>query len=232
MQKIFTSHQLSRFFQIAIIINIIGLLSDIIVYRYFSSYEILKSINENLSNLSIFIVCSIIISQAILIFIKNHKKLISKYELLAITSIICIAVFLFWLLTIDNDIQEKFIIFCSSTSQTSHDKRLIATLLGMFCMLIFNFYHTLEYPDKIDNKSIKEMIISVFKLVIKKYLLIFISIFGIFHFEKIQGFTHEILHYSKSAISFNLFLLKILLPLGWIGALGYYFYQKHQEKLN
>jgi hypothetical protein len=229
MQKIFNSQQLSRFFQIAIIINLIGLLSDIIVYRYFSDYEILKSINENLSNLSIFIVCCIIISQAILIFIKHHKKLITRYELVAITLIITIAVFLFWLLTIDNDIQEKFIIFCSSTSRTDHDVKMILALIGIFCMLIFNFYNTLEYPDKIDNRSVPEMIISIFKLVIKKYFLIFLSIFGIFHFHTIPTFTADILNYSKSSIYFNVTLLKILIPLGWIGAFGYYLYKKYQK---
>ena len=224
-KRIFTSEQLTRFFQIAVIINLIGLLSDVVVYRYFSDYEILKRINENLSNLSIFIVCLIVISQAIFIFIENHKKLSSRYKLLAIASIICISTFFLWLLNIDNDMQENFIIFCSSTSRTDHNNRAIVALIGILTMLILNFYHTLKKADDVNDETIPQMIRSVFRLVVRKYLLIFIAFFGIFHLEKLHNFAMKLFHDGQESIFFDLKLAEILIPIAWIAAVIYYLYQ-------
>ena len=113
--KIFKTKQLSYFFQVAIIINIIGLLSDIIVYRYFPDHTLLKLICENLSNLSIFIVCLIIISQSLLIFTKNHPTLIHRYKLASLAIGMLIGTFFMWILTTDNNMQESFIIYISTT---------------------------------------------------------------------------------------------------------------------
>lgn len=230
LKKIFTNQQLSRFFEIAIIINIVGLLSDIIVYHYFSNYPILKSINKNISFLSISMICLIIISQSVFIFMKKHQEFITRYKLLALTIEICICTFFIWLLTIDNDIQEKSIIFFSGTSRTDHSTKIVLALIGIIIMLIFNFYHTLKKPDDVNESSVPEMIHATFRLVITKHLLIFISFLGIFHFEKIHKFSVGLVHHSISSLFFYLKILGIIIPSVWIAAILYYIYQRQLLK--
>jgi hypothetical protein len=228
--KIFTNKQLSYFFQIAIIINIIGLLSDIIVYRYFPDYNVLKLLCENLSNLSIFIVCLIIISQSLFIFIKNHLTLIHRYKLASLAIGITIGTFFMWILTTDNNMQESFIIHISKMSRTDSSNKAIIALLGIFAFLLYNLYHTLTKPDEINDKSIPKSIQSVVRLVIEEYILIFIFIFGIIHFTSMHTFSLKMVNETKEAILFNLSLLEILIPTAWIGAISYYIYTHYYLK--
>ena len=172
IHKIFTKRQLTYFFQIAIIINIIGLLLDIIVYRYFPDCIILQLICENLSNMSIFIVCLIIISQALLIFIKNHQTLVHRYKLAAIALGISISTFFMLILTTDNDVQENFIIYISKISRADDSNKAIIALLTIFIFLLYNLYHTLTKPDRINDASVPQTIRSIFRLVITEYILL------------------------------------------------------------
>ncbi len=230
IHKIFTKRQLTYFFQIAIIINIIGLLSDIIVYRYFPDYTILQIICENLSNLSIFVVCLIIISQALLIFIKNNPTLIHRYKLAAIALGISISTFFAWILTTDNNMQEHFIIYISKISRTDDSNKAIIMLLTIFLFLLYNLYQTLIKPDKINDTSVPQTIRSVLRLVITEYILIFVFIFGIIHFTTMHQFSIEMVNNAKDALRFNVTLLKVLIPTAWIAAISYYIYTHYYIK--
>src|SRR3989339_314274 len=212
IHKIFTKRQLTYFFQIAIIINIIGLLLDIIVYRYFPDCIILQLICENLSNMSIFIVCLIIISQALLIFIKNHQTLVHRYKLAAIALGISISTFFMLILTTDNDVQENFIIYISKISRADDSNKAIIALLTIFIFLLYNLYHTLTKPDRINDASVPQTIRSIFRLVITEYILIFIFIFGIIHFTTMHKFSLEMVNDTKEALRFNVTLLEFLIP--------------------
>ena len=222
--KIFKTKQLSYFFQVAIIINIIGLLSDIIVYRYFPDHTLLKLICENLSNLSIFIVCLIIISQSLLIFTKNHPTLIHRYKLASLAIGMLIGTFFMWILTTDNNMQESFIIYISTMSRTDDSNKAIIALIGIFLFLLYNLYHTLTKPDEINDESIPQSIKSVLRLVIEEYILIFVFIFGIIHFTSMHNFSLEMVNNTKDALRFNVSLLEILIPTAWVAAIIYYIY--------
>ena len=230
IHKIFTKRQLTYFFQLAIIINIIGLLLDIIVYRYFPDYTILQIICENLSNLSIFVVCLIIISQALLIFIKNNPTLIHRYKLAAIALGISISTFFAWILTTDNNMQEHFIIYISKISRTDDSNKAIIMLLTIFLFLLYNLYQTLIKPDKINDTSVPQTIRSVLRLVITEYILIFVFIFGIIHFTTMHQFSIEMVNNAKDALRFNVTLLKVLIPTAWIAAISYYIYTHYYIK--
>lgn len=230
IQKIFTNKQLSYFFQVAIIINLVGLLSDVIVYRYFPDYTILKLINENLSNLSIFVVCFIIISQTLFIFIQKYKEFISNYKLAALTIELFITIFLSWLLITDNYTQENFIIYCSSISRTNNSYILIFGLIFIFSYLLFQFYQTLTKPEDINKASVPAMIRSVLHLVIIKYLIISIAFFGIVPLETFHDFVTNIVEHTKTSIFFDATLLGILVPTAWIITIAYYFYTNHYHK--
>lgn len=230
IQRIFTNKQLSYFFQIAIIINLIGLLSDVIVYRYLPDYTILKLLNENLSNLSIFVVCFIIVSQTLFIFIQKYKQFVSSYKLAALTIELFITIFLSWLLIIDNDTQENFIIYCSSTSRTNSSYILIFGLIIIFSYLLYQFYQTLIKPDHINKTSVREMIRSVFRLVIIKYCVISIAFFGIVRLDTFHDFITDIIKHTKESIYFDATLLGLLIPTAWIITIAYYFYTNHYHK--
>lgn len=231
LKKIFTERQLSYFFHIAIIINNIGLLSDVIVYRYFPEYNYLKCINENLSNLSIFIICAIFVSQSLFIFIKNHHKLITHYKFLTITIEVCISVFFVLLLTTDNDLQEQFLIFCSSSSRANDDYKILIILTCLVIMLLVNFYYALKTScTAINNVSVPKMLRSILRLVLQKYFIIVCFFLGIFHYEKMHTFATEFIHHTERALSFNLTLLKVIIPASWISITVYYLHRQHAHE--
>jgi hypothetical protein len=229
-KKIFTSQQLSLFFQIAVLINITGLFCDLIIYHYFSKNEFFKLFAENLNNLSVFMICLTIVSQALFIFTEKHQQFVTRYKIVAITLEACIGIFVIWLVTIEDDLQAKTIIFFSSLSKANHGYRLLCTLAAIFIMLIFDFYRTLTAPDTIDQKSVPEKLHSIFRLVIRRHLIIFIFIFGIIQFETLNKFAQALLHHSTSSLLFDFSLLEFIIPIGWIAAICYYFYQLRQPR--
>jgi len=221
-KRIFTNRQLSFFFQFAIFINIIGLLSNIIVYRYFPNSTVMKFTNENLSNLSILIVSAILISQTILVFLKRYKEKIQKYKLVGIAIIIIIIAFLFWVLRMDNLIQEKSIIFFSNLSRIDQNKKNLNIVIGIFCLLLFNLYENFSYPEKINNKNVLTIISNTFRLLLKEYILIFLTLFTIFNIKQLNYFQSKIFDYTQSSIFRDITFIKIIVPISWFFMILYY----------
>ncbi len=228
--KFFKNQQLSFFFQIAIILNFVGLLLDIIVYRYFSDSEILKSLCLNIGNLSLFIICVIVISESLSIFIKSHKKLVTQYKFAAITIELLMSVFFMWILTTDNDIQEGVIIFLSEVSRLNNNNRVILLLIIICITLILSLYNSFKIQDKINKNSIQNMMKSTFKLIIQEYMIIFIILFGMIHFTKIHKFSQALIEDTKSSLLFNLTLLEIIIPTAWSIMLIYHVYHHYYLK--
>lgn len=230
-KKIFTQQQLSLFLQVGILINIIGLFLDLIIYHYFPYNNFMKILADNCNNASILIVCTIIISQALILFLKKHTKLRHQYPLATITITTCIGIFLVWILTIENDIEGKFIIFYSTASRFDHSSKVIFIIATITMLLIIDLYRTIENPTIINDRALPEVIRSSIQTVIRKHLLVLIFVYGIIHFTKIHKFSVAILNYSRSTLLFNLTLLEILIPISWLVAIGYYLYHKYNQKL-
>jgi hypothetical protein len=229
-QKIFTTQQLTSFFQIAVLMDIVALLLDLLIYHFFPNNYFLDILAINLNNASIIIIYGVLASQAIIIFIENHQKLYTQYKLLAITIELFIGVFLFSILKIDNDIKAKFIIFSSSLSLFNHSYKLIFLLLSIFIMLLIDFYHNLKTPTNINNESVLEILRSTCIQFLRKHLLIIFFIFGIVHFKKIHRFSVALFHHSQLSLFYDLQLLEIIIPIFWFGSIAYYFYQRFQLK--
>ena len=229
-KKIFTMQQLSLFFQIAVLINITGLFFDLIIYHYFPNNIALDLFAANLNNVSIFMICLVVISQAIIIFIDRHQQFIARYKILALTIEAFICTFFLWLLMIESDIQGKAIIFSSSLSKYDHSYKLLATLIAIFIYLVFDFYRTFTHPTTIDNKSIPKMIGSTIRLVARKHLIIFIFIFGIINFKTLNKFARALLHHSQSSLFFDFSLLEFIIPIVWIAGIIYYVYMQFHNK--
>ena len=229
LKRIFSQKQLSLFFQIAVLMNITGLFLDLIVYHYFSHNQFLKLVTENLNNLSLFMVCLIMISQALVIFTQRHQILVTKYKIAAITIEACIGIFFIWLLTIENDIQGKVIIFSSSLSQFNHSYRLILILVAIFIMLLFDFYKNLMTPPKINQNSIPEMLKSIFILVFRRHIIMLIFMFGMVNFTTIHKFSTALFYHSKSLLFFDISLLEFIIPIAWIITIFYYLYQLSKD---
>jgi hypothetical protein len=229
-KNVFTKEQLTSLFQIAIFLTIIAFFLDLIVYHFFPNNYILDVIATNLNNTGIIIIYTIIISQAIIIFIDNHQNLVAKYNLLAIAIEIFIAAFFFWILHTDNDIEGKFIMFSSSLSIFDHSYKVMLLLVVIFIMLLIDFYKNITSPMNIDNESVSETIRDAFVKVAKRHLLLLIFIFGIAHFKKIHKFSIALIHHNRLSLFYDLRLLEILIPGAWICFIIYYFYQKFQSK--
>ncbi len=225
LKKIFTTQQLSLFFQIAVLINITSLFFDIIIYHYFPHNHILKLLNANIDHLSVFMICITIISQALFIFTEKHAKFVEKYRLLALSLEACIGIFIIWLVTIESDIQTKAIIFSSSLSQFNHSYKLIFILAAIFIMIACDFYHTFKAPKIIDH-DVPQMLRSTLRIVVRRHLLILICIFGIVQFKTLHKFAQALLHHSQSSFIFDFSLLEFIIPIIWLTAIGYYIYQR------
>jgi hypothetical protein len=229
LKRIFSQQQLSLFFQIAVLMNITGLFLDLVVYHYFSHNELFKLLAENLNNLSLFMICLTIISQALVIFTQRHQILVTKYKIAAIAIEACIGIFFVWLLTIENDIQGKVIIFSSSLSQFNHSYSLALILSAIFIMLLFDFYKNLITPPKINQNSVPEMLQSIFRLVFRRHLIMFIFMFGMVNFTTIHKFSTALFHHSRSLFIFEVSLLEFIIPIGWIVTIFYYLYQLSKD---
>ena len=230
LHKLFAHKKLSLLLNAGILINIIGLFLDIIIYHYYSNSNFLKIVALNLNNVSIFIICAIIISQTLLLFLKKHQKLMKLYPIATITIETCMAIFLFWMLTIENDIEGEFIIFYSSLSRLDHSYRIMFVIATITMLLIIDFYRSLEDQVVVNDRSVVKIVKESFYIVIRRHLLLLLFAFGIIHFTKIHKFAVTLLGYSKATLFFNLTLLEILIPISWIFAIGYYLYLTSTRK--
>jgi hypothetical protein len=225
-KKIFTTEQLSLFLQIGALINVIGLFLDLIIYHEYANSTWLQICAENLNHLSVFMICLVIIPQALILFLKNHQKLLQAYPIATMTTESCMAIFFLWVLTIENDIEGKFIIFYSSVSRSDHSYRIIFILITIALLLMIDFYKNLEDPEIVDDASIPSIVQSSFGLVVRKHLLLLLFVYGVIHFKKIHKFSIAALNYSRSELFFNLTLLEIVIPIVWIAGFAYYAYIK------
>lgn len=225
-KKIFTNEQLSFFFQVALLTNLISLFFDMIVYHYFSDNQFLKLLVTNLDHVSSFVICLTIVSQALFIFSQRHEQFLTKYKIAAVTLEACIGVFFIWLLSVENDLQTKTIIFSSSLSKFDHNYKLILILIAMFIMLSLEFYRTIKTPAEINDGSISELLRSTTKVVLKKHLAIFICIFGMVQFKTLRKFAHALWHNSEASFIFDFSFLEWIIPVIWIVGIGYYIYQR------
>lgn len=225
-QKIFTNKQLSLFFQIAVFIELISLMGNLIVYHYFPSYLFVKELLQVLNELGLFIICFIVISQILLLLTKKYTAFIHHHTFISLHIAIIITMVMFWILALDNDIQEEFIIFLSKTSLTNHSYELTIILLIIFIVLIIDFYHTLKEPETINEKNILEIVYTSIRLLLKEHFFIFVSIFGIFHIQKINQFALNLFHYTQTSAIADVTFLEILIPISWILACIYYIYNR------
>lgn len=229
-KRIFTNQQLSLFLQAGALMNVIGLFLDLITYHYFADNKILEIVAKNCNVVSIFLVCSVIISQTLLLFFKNHKKLFAQYPITIVSIEIILAVFCLWILTVENDIEGKFVIFYSSISRLDHSHKTIAVIIILTMLLIVDFYRNLQEPAIVNDKSVPNIVRSSLQIVVRKHLFILLFAYGIVHFKKIHKLSIAILNNSKSTLVYNLTLLEILIPVAWVGGICYYLYIKFYGK--
>lgn len=230
LQKFFTNYQLSFFFRIAIFMQLLSLIGNLIVYHYFPNHTLIHNLLQFLNELSLFTICLIIISQVLRLLIKKNKNFIYRYKFISLHIGIVISMFLFWLLATDNDIQEEFIIFLSKISLTDYNYELTIILLVIFIALLIDFYYAIKEPEMINEKTIPEIVKSSFRLVIKEHLFIFISIFGVLHIKKIYEFSSNLLHYVQTSILTDFIFLEILIAMSWFITLLYYLYNHFYNK--
>ncbi len=152
------------------------------------------------------------------------------YPIATITIETCMAIFLFWMLTIENDIEGEFIIFYSSLSRLDHSYRIMFVIATITMLLIIDFYRSLEDQVVVNDRSVVKIVKESFYIVIRRHLLLLLFAFGIIHFTKIHKFAVTLLGYSKATLFFNLTLLEILIPISWIFAIGYYLYLTSTRK--
>ncbi|MBP6870071.1 hypothetical protein KBC04_04265 [Candidatus Babeliales bacterium] len=229
-RKVFSNQQLSSFFQLAILMQLISLMTNLIIYHYFPEQDIVDNAMQLLNEISLFMMCLVIISQSISLFISKYKNFVERHTFIALTSIVSMSMVIFWVLAIDNDIQEEFIIFLSKTSLIDHSYELIAMLITIFMILLYDFYHTIKDPETINDKTVPEILKSAFRLVIKEHLFIFISLFGAFEIKKIHTFASMLLQYTKTSIMTDFTFLEILIPITWLIAIIYYIFDRFQTK--
>lgn len=230
LKTIFTEKQLSYFFHIAIIINNIGLLFDVLAYYYLPEYDYIKAIGENLSTVSIFIISLIFISQSLFIVRKNYKKLTPQYKPLTIMVKACISVFFIWLLITDDSLEEQFIIYSSHAARTHADYNISIVLIGLMIMLAINFYQILKISrNKIHDISAHKIFYSILRTFIQKCL-IFLSFFlGIYNYEKMHVLVIQFIQYTKCVLLLDLNTLIIIIPISWLTIGMYYHYCNHEH---
>ncbi len=226
LKKIFTKEQLSFFFQIAALCDITGLFLDLVVYHYFPDNTMLKLMIENFNNGALFVMYLIIGWQAIILFTQHNQKFIERYPLIALTIEVSIAIFLFWILSVESDMESKALIFYSMISRFNHSYRIEILFFIIFMILLIDFYRIIEEPQPIDDASVPEMIKSSSKLVIRKHLFLCIFAFGLMHFDKIHKFALVMLQRSETAFFYDLTILEIMIPITWSVGIIYYLYTK------
>lgn len=231
IKRIFSLKFISKTFKIAVILNTIGLLIDLFAYHFNQQGNIFISIANVINNVSISIISLIIISQIFIIFINNHQKLVHQYKFLTVSIASCICLFFFWLIKVDDNIQEELIIFFSKSTRIHEAQtKTIIIIIGIFIMLIIDLYKEIKEPTSIDDSSIPQMLRSLCKKVINKHLFLLLCIFGIIHIQKLQKLSLKLLHQSELSFIEDFSLLEIAIPTGWCIALIYFFYQRYYKK--
>lgn len=226
LKNIYTNKQLSLFFQIAVFLNFLCLVSNILLYSCFPESPSLKFIATNLSNLSLFMICIIIIPKIVLYIINKYKKFIDKYTFLAIPILIVIITFLFLILKLDSKTQEKIVIFFSNLLRITYNQNIVYIALSILLIIIVDVYHNFIHQKKINTTTIFTILYDVFMILIRRYLIILLTLFTIFNIKQLTYFQSNILHYSASFFLDNLTFLIITIPLIWLILIVYFIYYR------
>lgn len=226
LKNIYTNKQLSLFFQIAVFLNFLCLVSNILLYSCFPESLSLKFIATNLSNLSLFMVCIVIIPKIVLHIINKYKNFIDNYTFLAIPILIVIITFLFLILKLDSKTQEKIVIFFSNLLRIGYNQNIVYIALSILLIIIVDVYHNFIHQKKINTATIFTILYDVFMILIRRYLIILLTLFTIFNIKQFTYFQSNILHYSASFFLNNLTFLIITIPLIWLILIVYFIYYR------
>lgn len=228
-QRIFTNKDLSWFFHMAVIMQLTSLMGNLLVHHFFPDYPYVELLLQVINETSLFIICLIFISQVLLLLAHKYKNFVMKHKFITLTAGVIISMIIFWLLAIDNDIQEELIIFFSKISLIDHSSQLTIILMIIFTILLIDFYNVIQESEPINEKSIPEMMKATIRLVIKEHIFIFIAMFGALHIKRIREFATELFDYTHVTIITNLKFLEILIPATWCVIFFYYMYHKFMK---
>lgn len=230
--KIYTYEQLSNFFRIANIMNVICLLSKLIYFRHIQTQTIIGVIIDNFDNLSLFITCLIIVSQFLRLFIKNYPHLI-QHRLIGLTITLMISMLLMLVLVFNNDMQDSTVEYYSTASIAPHHKlKIIVLLIFIFIMLCMNLYHAVQKNDsKINTSSIKSNIFDGIKIFFIEFIVFSVGLTGIFNLHEFQGLSKIALDDLSSRFFLYKDILVYLILVIWITAIPYYLYKIYFRKI-
>lgn len=231
IHRFYTHEQLSFFFRIANIMNVMCLLSKLMYFRYIPTYTAIGVIIDNFDNVSLFMTCLIIVSQFLRLFIKNHPNLI-QHRLITLTITLIISMFFILVLVFNNDMQDSTVEYYSTASIAPHHKlKIIILLIFIFIMLCINLYHAAQKNEnKINNSSIKSNIFGGVKLFFIEFIVFSVSLTGIFHLHEFQGLSKIGLDDLSSRFCLYKDILGYIIFVIWIAAIPYYFYKIYFRK--
>ena len=230
--RFFTTQQLAYYFRTATAVSITCLLSLLLQHHYAPHAANFEKIIGIFSHISFFITALIVISQMLLIFTKNHKKLIAQHKLAAVTIELFLTALAFWLLEITHHMKHNFVIFYSDESiAPAHSVKIIYLLIFIAIMLIVDLYNVIKKDDEnMNDASIKKIISEETRMFIRQYLVICASLIGLLHFNRLSEFAVSATHEIKSSLVFYSDIFGYFIVFVWIVTLAYYFYHSYQKR--
>ena len=138
--------------------------------------------------------------------------------------LILMIMILYWIITIDSEIQENIIIYFSKSSITNHTPKIIVTMLTLCIVLCAEFYQDIMTPHLITTKTIPDIITSIVRLVIKEHILLLLCLYSLVHFDKIQRLAVHLLTISKTFFLQDMLVFAKLILLSWFLLLLYSIY--------
>ena len=230
--RFFTTQQLSRYFRIATAVSITCLLSLLLQHHYAPHAAIFEKTIGIFSHISFFITALIVISQMLLTFTKNHKKLIAQHKLVAVTIELFLTALVLWLLEITHHMKHNFVIFYSDESVTpNHSVKITFLLIFIVIMLIVDLYNLIKKDDeKMNDASIKKIISQEVRMFVRQYLFICASLIGLLHFNRLNKLAASATDEIKSSLLFYSDIFGHVIIILWIAALAYYLYNFYRQR--
>jgi hypothetical protein len=224
-----TYQKVSNIFHHASLITIINLLCKALQIYYLPHATTLHTIIENISNAAFLITTIIAVMLTIKFFLKDYKTFTRKHKVIALTIMICMAMFILWIVTTNKLL--KFYIFALGDNQ---NPKIIYLLLFVICMLLIESYYAHQDHTKINEASLIKTIRNSFKLVIYKYIIIAISYAGLLRMAELHNFAANSVPIIETTSRWFGWALSLMLIIIWTVYLAYYlsnlFYHHDNKK--
>ena len=215
--KIINSSKVPFFFKSVAVFNLVCLIINLIFHNFLSQHTLITRFINYSSSATLLIMIGIISLKGILLFLDEHKKMNSGIKIIKETIITVLTIFFIVLIFLDEEIEEKIILFINNSTNNINNPMTMITVGIVMLIFTKGIYDISTMPNKkIDANYVKDEISTHFKRLAIKIITLSCIIFGSLHILGLQKLSVQILNYTEKILQASLIVAIGMITLLWI----------------